>query len=140
MSDTEQQAATAYALMGGQATVDRLVDSFYDRMDSLPDAAVIRAMHTPDLTDIRVVLKNYLGEWLGGPKRYTSERGHPMLRARHLPFPIGNAERDAWMLCMNGALDETVVQEDVREHIRTALANLAGHMRNLPEQASDAPG
>ena len=135
MSDTEQQAATAYALMGGQATVDRLVDSFYDRMDSLPDAAVIRAMHTPDLTDIRVVLKNYLGEWLGGPKRYTSERGHPMLRARHLPFPIGNAERDAWMLCMNGALDDTVAQAEVREHIRTALSNLAGHMRNLPEDA-----
>ena len=135
MRDTEQQAATAYALMGGQATVDRLVDSFYDRMDSLPDAAVIRAMHTADLTDIRAVLKQYLGEWLGGPKRYTSERGHPMLRARHLPFPIGTAERDAWMLCMNGALDETVAQEDVREHVRTALSNLAGHMRNLPEQA-----
>jgi hemoglobin len=135
MRDTEQQAATAYALIGGQATVDRLVDSFYDRMDSLPDAAVIRAMHTADLTDIRAVLKQYLGEWLGGPKRYTSERGHPMLRARHLPFPIGNAERDAWMLCMNGALDATVAQVDVREHIRTALSNLAGHMRNLPEQA-----
>ena len=58
-----------------------------------------------------------------------------MLRARHLPFPIGTAERDAWMLCMNGALDETVAQEDVREHVRTALSNLAGHMRNLPEQA-----
>jgi len=137
MSDTEQQATTAYALMGGQPTVDSLVDSFYDRMDTLPDAAVIRAMHTADLTDIRDVLKKYLGEWLGGPKRYSSERGHPMLRARHLPFPIGNAERDAWMLCMNGALDATVSQAEVREHIRTALSNLAGHLRNLPE---DAPG
>ena len=137
MSDTEQQATTAYALMGGQPTVDSLVDSFYDRMDTLPDAAVIRAMHTADLTDIRDVLKKYLGEWLGGPKHYSSERGHPMLRARHLPFPIGNAERDAWMLCMNGALDATVAQSEVREHIRTALSNLAGHMRNLPE---DAPG
>ena len=137
MSDTEQQATTAYALMGGQPTVDSLVDSFYDRMDTLPEAAVIRAMHTAALTDIRIVLKKYLGEWLGGPKHYTSERGHPMLRARHLPFPIGNAERDAWMLCMNGALDATVAQSEVREHIRTALSNLAGHMRNLPD---DAPG
>ena len=135
MSDTEQQATTAYALMGGQPTVDSLVDSFYDRMDTLPEAAVIRAMHTAALTDIRIVLKKYLGEWLGGPKHYTSERGHPMLRARHLPFPIGNAERDAWMLCMNGALDDTVAQAEVREHIRTALSNLAGHMRNLPEDA-----
>jgi hemoglobin len=134
MSESEPQAVTAYALMGGQDAVDRLVDAFYDRMEALPEAAVVRAMHAQDLTAIRVVLKKYLGEWLGGPKRYTSERGHPMLRARHLPFPIGNAERDAWLTCMDGALDETVAHEEVREHIRAALTNLAGHMRNLPEE------
>ena len=132
MSDNEPQASTAYEIMGGQETVDRLVDRFYDRMESLPEAAVIRAMHAGDLAAIRTLLKKYMGEWLGGPKRYTSERGHPMLRARHLPFPIGNAERDAWMLCMNGALDETVSHDEVREHVRAALANLAGWMRNLP--------
>jgi hemoglobin len=133
MSETE--ATTAYALMGGQETVDRLVDRFYDRMEALPEGAVVRAMHPGDLTAIRTLLKKYMGEWLGGPKRYTSERGHPMLRARHLPFPIGNAERDAWMLCMNGALDETVSHVEVREHVRAALANLAGWMRNLPAEA-----
>jgi hemoglobin len=95
-------------------------------------------MHAPDMTAIRVLLKKYMGEWLGGPKRYTSERGHPMLRARHLPFPIGNAERDAWMLCMNGALDETVAHQDVREHVREALTNLAGWMRNLPGEEPSA--
>ena len=138
MSDDETQAVTAYELMGGQDTVDALVERFYDLMDSLPEAAVVRAMHGPDLAAIRLVLKKYLGEWLGGPKRYTSERGHPMLRARHLPFPIGNAERDAWLACMNRALDETVSHADVREHVRTALTNLAGWMRNLPGEQPDA--
>ena len=61
-----------------------------------------------------IVLKKYLGEWLGGPKLYSTERGHPMLRARHLPFAIGVAERDAWLLCMNGALDETIADEAAR--------------------------
>lgn len=138
MTEQDGAATTAYELMGGQDTVDRLVDGFYDRMETLPEAAVIRAMHSADLTAIRVLLKKYLGEWLGGPRRYTSERGHPMLRARHLPFPIGNAERDAWLTCMNGALDETVSPVEVREHIREALTNLAGWMRNLPGEEPSA--
>ena len=138
MTQGEQQASSAYELLGGQDTVDRLVDRFYDRMEALPEAAVVRAMHASDLGPIRLVLKKYLGEWLGGPKLYSSERGHPMLRARHLPFPIGNAERDAWLACMNGALDETVANELVREHIRVALINLAGWMRNLPGEEPSA--
>ena len=138
MTEQEAKQVTAYEVLGGQDAIDLLVDRFYDRMDSLPEAAVIRAMHAPDLGPIRLILKKYLGEWLGGPRAYSSERGHPMLRARHLPFPIGTAERDAWMLCMNGALDEIPCDPAVREHIREALANLAGHMRNLPEEAQDA--
>ena len=52
-------------------------------MDSLPEAQGIRALHAPDLGPMIVILKKYLGEWLGGPKHYSSERGHPMLRVRH---------------------------------------------------------
>lgn len=140
MSDGKGQVETPalFHLIGGQATVDALVDRFYDRMDSLPQARGIRALHAEDLGEIRIVLKKYLGEWLGGPKRYSSERGHPMLRARHLPFPIGIAERDAWLLCMDGALDETITDAAVREHIRAAITRLADWMRN--RQDEQGPG
>ena len=134
MSDNDVSPRTPYELLGGQALIDRLVDDFYDRMDSLPEARGLRAIHAADLGPIREVLKKYLGEWLGGPKRYSSERGHPMLRARHLPFPIGIAERDAWMLCMNGALDAMPCETEVREHIRTAMTKLADWMRNKPDE------
>jgi hemoglobin len=77
-----------------------------------------------------IILKKYLGDWLGGPKVYSAERGHPMLRARHLPFSIGNAERDAWLLCMNGALDETIADEAARAGIRDSMTRLADWMRN----------
>jgi hemoglobin len=71
----------------------------------LPEATIIRAMHAPDLGPVKSVLKRYLSEWTGGPKLYSPEKGHPRLRQRHMGFSIGNAERDAWLLCMRGAME-----------------------------------
>lgn len=124
--------AALFDRIGGRATIDLLVDRFYDRMDTLPEAKVIRAMHDDDLGLIREVLKRYLTEWTGGPKLYTPEKGHPRLRQRHLGFPIGDAERDAWMLCMRGALEESVSDAAARAALDKALSGLADWMRNKP--------
>jgi hemoglobin len=125
-------ASIPFVLIGGQGTVDRLVDRFYDLMETLPEARVIRALHPQDLGAIRGVLKKYLAEWLGGPTAYSQERGHPRLRARHLPFSIGDEERDAWMLCMRQAMADVVTDEGVREAILHKLSQLADWMRNRP--------
>jgi hemoglobin len=121
---------TPFEQIGGQPTIDRIIDSFYDRMETLPEARVIRALHPQDLAGTRAILKKYLAEWLGGPQAYSQERGHPRLRARHLPFSIGNEERDAWMFCMRGALEEVVTDEAAREWILQKLGPLADWMRN----------
>ena len=136
MSDNAQDSeqVTAFEYIGGQPTIDAIVDDFYRNMDSLPEARDIRAMHAADLAPINLVLKKYLAEWLGGPKNYSTERGHPMLRARHLPFPIGIADRDAWLLCMNRALDAHIASGAVRENIREAITNLADWMRNRKDE------
>lgn len=118
--------------IGGSAMIDRLVDRFYDRMDTLPEAETIRAMHAADLGLIRDVLKRYLTEWTGGPKLYSVEKGHPRLRQRHIGFAIGDAERDAWLTCMRGALEETVVDAAARQELDRALSGLADWMRNRP--------
>jgi hemoglobin len=65
-----------------------------------------------------------------GPKLYSAEKGHPRLRQRHLGFRIGERERDAWLLCMSGALEETVANEQARHEIYATLAKLADWMRN----------
>ncbi|WP_441261060.1 group II truncated hemoglobin [Bradyrhizobium sp. 521_C7_N1_3] len=116
--------------IGGSATIDALVDRFYDRMDTLPEAQMIRAMHADDLGLIRDVLKRYLTEWTGGPKLYTPEKGHPRLRQRHIGFAIGDVERDAWLLCMRGAMEETVVDAAARQDLDRAISGLADWMRN----------
>ncbi|MEZ2147976.1 group II truncated hemoglobin [Bradyrhizobium sp. DN5] len=116
--------------IGGGATIELLVDRFYQCMDTLPEAQVIRAMHAADLGLIRDVLKRYLTEWTGGPRLYSVEKGHPRLRQRHIGFSIGDAERDAWMVCMRGALEETVADRAARQDLDKALSGLADWMRN----------
>jgi hemoglobin len=127
---THPQLKTPFELIGGQPAVDRIIDAFYDRMDTLPEAATIRALHASDLGSTRAVLKRYLAQWLGGPQKYSEERGHPMLRARHLPFSIGTAERDQWLHCMRGAMEQEIADAAVRDWILAKLASVADHMRN----------
>jgi hemoglobin len=124
--------------IGGAVVIDRLVEGFYHRVDTLPEAATIRAMHGPDLSKTKSVLKRYLCEWMGGPKLYSVEKGHPRLRQRHMGFQIGNAERDAWLLCMRGALEESIADLDARKEIYAALAKLADWMRNQVGNPRDA--
>ena len=137
MTDT-QVAVSMFERIGGAITIDRLVESFYRRMDSLPEARIIRTMHPADLGPTKQVLKRYLTEWTGGPKLYTPEKGHPRLRQRHIGFPIGGAERDAWLTCMRGALQETVADEAARADLDHALSKLADWMRNQAGNPHDA--
>jgi hemoglobin len=122
-----------YDLMGGDAGIRRLVDRFYDLMDSAPEAATIRKLHATSLKASREKLYMYLTGWTGGPPIYVEKHGHPRLRARHLPFSIGERERDEWLWCMNTALDEHDMPADLREDLREKLRSLADHMRNRPE-------
>lgn len=124
-----------FARIGGEPAVRRLVDRFYDLMDTLPEARQLRALHPPALDGSRDKLYWFLVGWLGGPPLYVSRVGHPRLRTRHLPFAIGQAERDAWMRCMELALDECIADEPLRLGLKPALAQLADHMRNQPEPA-----
>lgn len=121
-----------YERMGSDPGVRALVDAFYDAMDADPAAATIRAMHPADLADSRDKLHLFLVMWTGGPATYMEQRGHPRLRARHLPFPIGDAEALAWLACMDHALGTTVDDPTLREELGHAFERVAAHMRNAP--------
>lgn len=127
------QANPHFLAIGGQPVIARLAQRFYHHMDTLEEARGIRALHPPDLAPVQEVFARFLVEWLGGPPVYSSERGHPRLRRRHIPFPIGVAERDAWMLCMHTALVEVVPDEALRAALETAFLRTADFMRNQPE-------
>ena len=119
-----------FELLGGEEGIRSLVDHFYDVMDEAGVARTIRAMHPPDLTTSREKLFLFLVGWTGGPPLYVQRYGHPMLRARHLPFPIGQEEADAWMFCMDQALDGHEMADELREYLRDRFRAVASHMRN----------
>ncbi len=121
---------TPYILLGHEAGVRALVDRFYDLMDLEAGYAGLRALHPSDLSGSRDKLHWFLCGWLGGPDLYVQRFGHPRLRARHLPYPIGLAERDQWMACMTQALRECGVEPSLQDRLRQAFAGTADWMRN----------
>ena len=119
--------------MGGEAGIRALVTEFYRVMDELPAAAPIRAMHPADLAGSSEKLIDFLSGWSGGPPLYHLKRGNPMLRARHLPFKIGQAEADQWMSCMETALSTMGWSYELCEQLVSAFRRVAEHMKNQGE-------
>lgn len=121
---------THYQRIGGEAKIRELVDRFYQHMDELPETYGIRKMHAQDLSGSRQKLFEFLSGWMGGPQLFVQKHGEPMLRRRHLPFPIGDAERDQWLLCMKLALEEVLDDEQLTRELYAAFVKVADHMRN----------
>jgi hemoglobin len=130
----DSKPTTPFEQLGGVAGVRALVDRFYDLMDLEPDFADLRALHPTTLDGSRDKFAWFLTGWLGGPDLYVERFGHPMLRARHLPYPIGVATRDQLLTCMGLAMAEIGAAggftRDMQERLMISFANTADHMRN----------
>jgi hemoglobin len=124
---------TAYVLIGGAESIRQLVDRFYDLMELEPAYAVIRQLHPADLSTSRDKLYLFLTGWMGGPELYQEKYGHPKLRARHLPFLIGSAERNQWLSCMQRAMDEVAIDALLKERLNESFFATADWMRNKPD-------
>ena len=122
-----------YELIGGESGLKKLVERFYDLIDSSPEAAQIRALHPKSLKQSRQKFFMFLSGWSGGPQLYVEKYGHPRLRMRHMPFSIGIVERDQWVWCMHKALDEMQMNAAVIEYLKSRLAETADFLRNKKE-------
>lgn len=121
------QRITVYELAGGADTFVRLADTFYRRIDVDP---FLRPMFPADLEGAKERLALFLIQYFGGPTTYSERRGHPRLRMRHIPFSIGQAERDAWLGHMLAAIDEVGIQEPARTQMRDYFDRSATFMIN----------
>ena len=129
----DQPTLNHYQRIGGEAKVRALVQRFYQLMDELPEAHRIRKMHHISLKNSEDKLFMFLSGWMGGPQLFVEKFGHPRLRQRHIPFAIGEEERDQWMMCMTQAMQEVVEDEALRKELMAALYKVADFMRNQAE-------
>lgn len=116
-----------YDAVGGTPFFDQLVDAFYEGVVS---DAVLRPLYPEDLADSRRHLSLFLAQYWGGPQTYNEERGHPRLRLRHMPFRIGVAERDRWLVHMAAAVERTTDSESVRATLMNYFVLAAEQLRN----------
>ncbi|MFD3447349.1 globin [Microbacteriaceae bacterium 4G12] len=128
---------TPFEAIGGEQGLAALVDTFYSYVSKHPDLSPI---FPEDLTETARKQKQFLTQYLGGPSLYTEEHGHPMLRARHLPFEITPKRATAWLSCMEQAMDDVGVYGDIRDFLLHRLTLTAQHMVNTPNEIGEANG
>ena len=116
-----------YAVVGNEG-FERLVAAFYRQV---PADDLLGPMYpADDLPAAEQRLRDFLIYRFGGPPTYIEQRGHPRLRQRHAPFPIGQRARDRWLNLMNSALDQAMLPEEVRQLLRAFFASTANFLMN----------
>ena len=117
-----------YEYVGGDEKFALLVDAFYRGVESDP---ILRPLYPEaDLEGARERLFLFLTQFWGGPQRYEAQRGHPRLRMRHLPFSIGEPERDAWLLHMRAAVEEVGIPEPAKAEMLAHFERVAHFLVN----------
>ena len=137
--DDEQHQVTVFQAVGGQHFFDRLVERFYEVVAS-DEVLLPLYPDQDDLGPARERLSMFLAQYWGGPTTYSETRGHPRLRMRHVPFVIGDAERDHWIAAMQRALDATMpdtpLDPELRDVVHARMSEYftmsAAHLVNQP--------
>jgi hemoglobin len=127
------ETPTIYELAGGDEPFRRLVDGFYARVER---DAVLRPMFPENLGPGKEHQFLFITQYFGGPTRYNTLRGHPRLRMRHNPFPIGPAARNAWVGHMLAALDQANFPAEVLPAMREYFERAATFMINQEEDTN----
>jgi hemoglobin len=132
MSDSNH--VCPYRLIGGEAGVERLVKVFYDLVESEPEGEPLAAMHIRGhgIAHAREAQFAFMSGFLGGPQLYAERNGHSNVRKMHAHLQIGTIERDAWLSCMNKALQTVVPDVHTRNMLMTHFVRIAEALRNRP--------
>jgi hemoglobin len=121
------QELDVYALVGEEGFA-RLTAAFYRRV---PHDDILGPMYPAhELAAAEQRLRDFLVGRLGGPPRYVEQRGHPRLRARHVPFRIDQAARDRWLALMTDAIEEAALPAEAGQFLRVFFAEMSTFLIN----------
>lgn len=112
----------------GSEGFERITKAFYERVRR--DSLIGPMYPNQDWEGAEHRLASFLKFRFGQDESYLQERGHPRLRARHMPFRIGEEERDRWLELMSAAMESAAVEPASREELMEFFAGVADFMRN----------
>jgi hemoglobin len=116
-----------YEAIGGADAIREVVTRFYPKVQAHP---LLSPLFPKDIDPVIEKQYLFLSQFLGGPSLYSEQYGHPMMRARHLPFPITPERAEAWLECMSAALAETAIPEFLQKIVLERLSGTAHHFVN----------
>jgi hemoglobin len=119
--------SSIYEALGGSAAIRDIVARFYPKVQNHP---LLAPLFPNDIDPVMEKQYLFLSQFLGGPSLYSDVYGHPMMRARHLPFPITPERAEAWLACMSAALAETSIPEPLQQIVIERLSGTANHFVN----------
>lgn len=120
---------TPYDALGGAETFQRIVDRFYDLMESEPGYAKLRAMHASDLAPMRSSLAGFLGGWAGGPRDWFEANPGRCMFSIHSDFPIDAETAGQWAEAMERAVAETdIANQELAAQLASRLGKMARSM------------
>lgn len=122
-----QQQENIYTLIGGQPTIQHLVNTFYDKVEA---DEKLRTLFPENLEPGKEWQILFLTQLFGGPATYSEKRGHPRLRMRHFPFSIDAELANIWLKYMLEAIDEIGIKEPARSAMEAYFNRAAPHMIN----------
>lgn len=118
-----------YEQLGESAGLRRIIETFYGNVVREP---LLAPLFPEDIEPVIERQHQFLTQFFGGPPLYSEQHGHPMMRARHMRFPVTNERADAWLTCMDAALAENGVEDELREFVVARLKGPAYHFVNTP--------
>ncbi|MCH2339156.1 group II truncated hemoglobin [Pseudomonas sp. NPDC047963] len=125
----------SFRAAGGETGLARLVEDFYSIMDELEGALCVRRLYPRDLVESRQRLAAFLCGWLGGPRRYAEDYGRISIPQFHTRWTVGEAERDAWLKCMELAIARQGYTDAFAEYLLIQLRVPAERILQAGQQA-----
>ncbi|WP_306477307.1 group II truncated hemoglobin [Methyloversatilis sp.] len=134
MNSGATRPPSMFQQIGGEAPLRRLVNAFYDIVETHPDGAPVHALHQHGfgVAHLREAQFEFLCGFLGGPRYYAERMGHSNLRQMHAHVAIGQEEVVSWLRCMVHAIEETGIPMDVAPKLMQHLSRAAEALKNRP--------
>ncbi|MFD0717418.1 globin [Paenibacillus sp. GCM10027626] len=122
---------STYEAIGSAEGVRRIVEGFYPKVQEHP---LLAPLFPEEIEPVMDKQYKFLTQFFGGPSLFSDEYGHPMMRGRHMRFPITEKHAEAWLDCMRRSLAETDLPEDLQRHVLERLSGPAHHFINTPSE------